>query len=145
LAISLKFDGYRGNLMPEEKAGYVEEMIAAGHTVAVIGDGVNDALALSKASVGVAMGAGGSEPAIAAADIALADDDLRKLIFVRELSQQTLRVIQQNYWLAVGTDLAGSVLALVGILSPLMGGVLHISHAAAITANSGRLLTWQPD
>lgn len=144
LAASLKFDGQRGNLMPEEKAGYVEELIAAGHTVAVIGDGVNDALALSKASVGVAMGAGGSEPAIAAADIALADDDLRKLIFVRQLSQQTLRVIQQNYWLAVGTDLAGSVLALVGILSPLMGGVLHISHAAAITANSGRLLTWQP-
>jgi cation-transporting P-type ATPase C len=144
LAGSLKFDGHRGNLMPEEKAGYVEELIAAGHTVAVIGDGVNDALALSKASVGVAMGAGGSEPAIAAADIALADDDLRKLIFVRELSQQTLRVIQQNYWLAVGTDLAGSVLALVGILSPLMGGVLHVSHAAAITANSGRLLTWQP-
>jgi cation-transporting P-type ATPase C len=144
LAASLKFDGQRGNLMPEEKAGYVEELIAAGHTVAVIGDGVNDALALSKASVGVAMGAGGSEPAIAAADIALADDDLRKLIFVRQLSQQTLRVIQQNYWLAVGTDLAGSVLALVGILSPLMGGVLHISHAVAITANSGRLLTWQP-
>jgi cation-transporting P-type ATPase C len=144
LAASLKFDGHRGNLMPEEKAEYVEELIAAGHTVAVIGDGVNDALALSKASVGVAMGAGGSEPAIAAADIALADDDLRKLIFVKQLSQQTLRVIQQNYWLAVGTDLGGSVLALVGLLSPLMGGVLHVSHAVAITANSGRLLTWQP-
>jgi cation-transporting P-type ATPase C len=145
LAASLKFDGHRGNLMPEEKAGYVEDLIAAGHTVAVIGDGVNDALALSKASVGVAMGAGGSEPAIAAADIALADDDLRKLIFVKQLSQQTLRVIQQNYWLAVGTDLGGSVLALVGLLSPLMGGVLHVSHAVAITASSGRLLTWQPD
>jgi cation-transporting P-type ATPase C len=144
LAKSLKFDGHRGNLMPEEKAGYVEELIAAGHTVAVIGDGVNDALALSKASVGVAMGAGGAEPAIAAADIALADDDLRKLIFVRQLSQQTVRIIHQNYWLAVGTDLAGSVLALVGLLSPVMGGVLHVSHALAITANSGRLLTWQP-
>jgi cation-transporting P-type ATPase C len=144
LAASLKFDGHCGNLMPEEKAGYVEELISAGHRVAVIGDGVNDALALSKASVGVAMGAGGSEPAIAAADIALADDDLRKLIFVKQLSQQTLRVIQQNYWLAVGTDLGGSVLALVGLLSPLMGGVLHVSHAVAITANSGRLLTWQP-
>jgi cation-transporting P-type ATPase C len=90
------------------------------------------------------MGAGGSEPAIAAADIALADDDLRKLIFVRQLSQQTLRVIQQNYWLAVGTDLAGSVLALADLLSPVWGGVLHVSHAVAITANSGRLLTWQP-
>jgi cation-transporting P-type ATPase C len=144
LATSLHFDGYRGNLMPEDKAGYVEELIVAGHTVAVIGDGVNDALALSKASVGVAMGAGGSEPAISVADIALADDDLRKLIFVRQLSQQTLRVIHQNYWLAVGTDLAGSVLALVGLLSPVWGGVLHVSHAVAITANSGRMLSWQP-
>jgi cation-transporting P-type ATPase C len=55
-----------------------------------------------------------------------------------------VRIIHQNYWLAVGTDLAGSVLALVGLLSPVMGGVLHVSHAMAITANSGRLLTWQP-
>jgi cation-transporting P-type ATPase C len=140
----LRFDGQRGDLLPEEKADYVEGLLAQGHTVAVIGDGVNDALALSKASVGVAMGAGGSEAAIAAADIALADDDLGKLIFVRRLSQHTVRVIHQNYWLAVGTDLVGSVLALAGRLTPFLGGLLHISHAAAITANSGRLLTWQP-
>ena len=144
LADSLRFDGQRGDLLPEEKADYVEGLLAQGHTVAVIGDGVNDALALSKASVGVAMGAGGSEAAIAAADIALADDDLGKLIFVRRLSQHTVRVIHQNYWLAVGTDLVGSVLALAGRLTPFLGGLLHISHAAAITANSGRLLTWQP-
>jgi len=94
--------------------------------------------------VGVAMGAGGSEPAIAAADIALADDDLKRLIFVRRLSQQAVGVIHQNYWLALGTDLAGSLLALAGFLTPVLGGLLHVSHALAITANSGRLLTWQP-
>ena len=144
LAKSLQFDGYGSELMPEAKARYVEDLIAGGHTVAVIGDGVNDALALSKASVGVAMGAGGSEPAIAAADIALADDDLKRLIFVRRLSQQAVGVIHQNYWLALGTDLAGSLLALAGFLTPVLGGLLHVSHALAITANSGRLLTWQP-
>ncbi len=143
LAGPLHFDGYRGNLRPEEKALYVEELVASGHTVAFIGDGVNDAPALSKASVGVAMGAAGSEAAIAAADIALADDNLMGLILVRRLSRQTVRVIHQNYWLALGTDLAGSVLALAGFLTPFLGGLLHIGHAAAIAANSGRLLTWQ--
>jgi cation-transporting P-type ATPase C len=144
LADSFQFDGYGGDLLPEEKATYVENLIGQGHTVAVIGDGINDALALAKASVGVAMGAGGSEAAIAAADIALADDDLGRLLVVRRLSQQTVRVINQNYWLAVGTDLAGSVLGLMGLLSPVLGGLLHVSHALAITANSGRLLTWEP-
>ncbi len=144
LAGPLHFDGYRGNLRPEEKAVYVEELVALGHTVAFVGDGVNDAPALSKASVGVAMGAAGSEAAITAADIALADDNLMNLILVRRLSRQTVRVIHQNYWLALGTDLAGSVLALAGFLTPFLGGLLHIGHAAAIAANSGRLLTWQP-
>ena len=70
------FEGSAGNLLPADKAHYVERLVAAGRRVAVVGDGVNDALALSKAQVGVAMGAGGAEAAIAAADIALADSDL---------------------------------------------------------------------
>jgi len=92
----------------------------------------------------VAMGAGGSETAIAAADIALADDDLRRLIFLRGLSRQTVRVIRQNYRLAVATDLVGSLMAVWGRLTPVLGGLMHLGHAAAISLNSGRLLTWKP-
>ncbi len=90
------------------------------------------------------MGAGGSEAAVAAADIALADDDLSKLIFVRQLSRQTKRVIRQNFWLAVTTDLVGAVLAVWGRLSPVLGGSMHVGHALAISANSAQMLTWQP-
>jgi len=144
LAQPLGFDGCGAALLPEDKARYVEGLAARGLTVAVIGDGVNDGPALSQADVGVAMGAGGSEAAVAAADISLADDDLHKLIFLRQLSLQTVRVIHQNYWLALTTDLVGAALALWGRLSPVVGGLIHVGHAAAILANSGRLLTWKP-
>ncbi len=138
------FDGYAGDLLPEEKAAYVAHLAERGLTVTFVGDGVNDAPALTKAEVGVAMGAGGSETAIATADIALVDDDLRRLIFVRQLSQQTLRVISQNYWLALTTNILGSLLAVTGRLTPVLGGVLHITHAGLIAVNSTRLLSWQP-
>ncbi len=131
-------------MLPEEKAAYVADLLDRGRTVAFIGDGVNDAPALTKAEVGVAMGAGGSEAAIAAADIALVDDDLRRLLYLRQLSDQTLSIIQQNFWLALTTDLLGAGLALTGRLTPVVGGILHVGHAALISANSGRLLTWQP-
>ena len=138
------FDGFAGDLLPEEKAAYVAHLADRGLTVAFVGDGVNDAPALTKAEVGVAMGAGGSETAIATADIALVDDDLRRLIFVRQLSRQTLLIIQQNYWLALTTNILGSLLAILGRLTPVLGGLLHITHAGLIAANSTRLLSWQP-
>ena len=72
------------------------------------------------------------------------DDDLRRLIFVRQLSRQTLRVIQQNFWLALSTDILGALLAIMGRLTPVIGGLMHITHAGLIAANSTRLLSWQP-
>ena len=144
LAEAKGFDGFAGDLLPEEKAAYVAHLTDRGLTVAFVGDGVNDAPALTKAEVGVAMGAGGSETAIATADIALVDDDLRRLVFVRQLSRQTLGIIQQNYRLALITNIAGALLAVIGRLTPVLGGFLHITHAGLIAANSTRLLSWQP-
>ncbi|MGA7577831.1 MAG: heavy metal translocating P-type ATPase [Desulfobaccales bacterium] len=144
LARRFNFEGAAGALLPGDKCHYVDELVAAGRQVAVVGDGVNDALALSRAQVGVAMGAGGAEAAIAAADIALADSDLSRLLFVRRLSRQTLRVMEQNYWLAVSTDLLGALLIMGGRLGPLMAGAIHVAHTLGIFFNSSRLLGWRP-
>jgi cation-transporting P-type ATPase C len=140
IAQSLGFETYRAAISPQEKSDYVEELTASHHQVAVVGDGVNDALALSKAHVGIAMGAGGAEAALVAADITLVDNDLQKLLFIRQLSRRTRQVIEQNYWIAVSTDLLGALLALLGRLTPVRASAIGLGHAVGILINSSRLL-----
>lgn len=137
------FDECRAELMPEEKAQRVDELKHRA-SVVMVGDGVNDALALARADIGIAMGAAGAEVAMEAADIALADSDLEGLMKVRNLSHQTMRVIDQNHYLAVSTDLIGAALAMLGFLSPVLAGMIHILHTGGILLNSGRLLHWEP-
>ena len=144
IAQRLGFETYRAAISPLEKADYVEALTASHQQVAVVGDGVNDALALSKAQVGIAMGVGGAEAALVAADITLADNDLQKLLFVRQLSRQTRQVIEQNYWIAVSTDLFGALLALVGGLTPVRASAIGLGHAVGIFFNSSRLLREKP-
>jgi cation-transporting P-type ATPase C len=137
------FDECRAELMPEEKAQRVDEL-RQNASVVMVGDGVNDALALARADIGVAMGAAGAEVAMEAADIALADSDLEGLMKVRNLSHRTMRTIDQNHYLAVSTDLIGAALAMLGFLSPVLAGLIHIAHTGGILLNSGRLLSWEP-
>ncbi|MFP4279244.1 MAG: heavy metal translocating P-type ATPase [Halochromatium sp.] len=157
LSRELGLDACYAELLPEDKAEMVRRLRsefdtgAAGRVggratggIVMIGDGVNDALALSEADVGIAMGAGGSEVAIEVADIALADSDIQKLVTLHELSRATLRRADQNYALAVGTDLIGIVFGALGRLSPAMGGMIHILHTLGILANSSRLLAFKP-
>jgi cation-transporting P-type ATPase C len=81
---------------------------------------------------------------VEAADIALADNDLNRLIRLRQLSRQTLRVVEQNHWLAVSTNALGILLATAGRLSPLTAGLFHVVHTLGIMLNSRRLLRWVP-
>jgi cation-transporting P-type ATPase C len=141
----LGLDGYRAAMLPEEKAEYLERLEADDNRVMMVGDGVNDALALAKASVGVAMGAGGSEVAVEASDIALVTDDLRGLVVIRVLSSRTLRIIEQNFWLATTTNIAGITLGTLGWLTPMMAGIMHIGHTLGIMINSSRLLGWNEE
>jgi cation-transporting P-type ATPase C len=122
LCARLDLDEYHASVLPERKAEIVRAMRAAGRRVLMVGDGINDALAL------------------AAADIALVNDDLRGLVYVRELSRATLAVVHQNFWIATGSNLLGVVLGATGLLSPVMAGLLHVAHSAGVLANSSRLL-----
>lgn len=142
LGESLGLDGHRGDLLPEDKAAHIRDLQARGGRVLMVGDGVNDALALSDATVGVAMGAGGAEVALIAADISLMRNELLDLAYARELSQASFRVIEQNFWIAVLTDVVGGTAGFLGLLPPVLGGAVHIAHSLLIAWNSSRLLTW---
>ena len=144
LAKRLGIASVHASVMPEDKAVIVDDLQAGGASVMMVGDGVNDALALTHADVGVAMGAGGSEVAIEAADIALVNDDLGGLVYVQSLSQATLRVVHQNFWIATGSNLVGVVFGAAGLLSPVMAGMIHIAHSLGVLANSARLLRYEP-
>ena len=133
----LNLDQCFHSVMPGTKARIVAGLRQPGLRVMMVGDGINDALALAEADVGVAMGRGGSEVAIEAADIALVNDDLEGLVYVRGLSKTTLRVIHQNFWIATGSNLAGVALGALGLLSPVAAGLIHIVHTRG---RAGQLL-----
>lgn len=144
LADKLGIRDCHSSILPEEKATIVATMQDNGQKVLMVGDGINDALALARADVGVAMGAGGSEVAIEAADIALVKDDLDGLAYVHSLSQATIKTVHQNFWIATGSNIVGVVLGAAGYLTPVMAGLLHIFHSLGVLANSSRLLAYEP-
>jgi len=144
LADKLGFDKCYASVLPQQKAEIVKE-IQKEHKVTMIGDGINDVLALVDSDLGIAMGAMGSDVAIEAADIALVDDDLEKILHLRMLSRKTKEVINQNFMLATGSNILGAFLGAAGILSPVMAGMIHISHTLGVMANSSRLLSYSPD
>jgi Cd2+/Zn2+-exporting ATPase len=123
-------DELRAELLPAEKVDAVESLTARFGTVAMVGDGVNDAPALARASIGVAMGAAGSDAAIETADIALMSDDLTKLPWLVHHSRRTLRVIRQNITFSLGVKAVFVALTFLG----------YSSLWAAIAADTGASL-----
>ena len=95
VAKELGVDEVRANLMPEGKVTAIEELKKQGHRVAMIGDGINDAPALATADVGIAMGGGGTQAALEAADIVLMTDDLSKIVSARAIARRAYRTIQE--------------------------------------------------
>ena len=130
----------RGNLLPDAKAAAVAEFQAAGHTVVMVGDGVNDAAALATADVGVAMGVAGSELAWEAGDVALLREDLMRLPELAARSRHAMRVVRGNLWFTAGYNVLGLTLAALGVLPPFLAASLQVVPDVGIMANSGRLL-----
>lgn len=132
------------SVMPEDKAAIVKSLKDEDNKVLMVGDGINDALALAEGDIGIAMGAGGSEVAIEAADIALVTDELDGIVYVHSLSKQTLKIVHENFWIATGSNILGVILGATGLLSPVAAGLIHITHTLGILLNSGRLLNFEP-
>jgi len=132
-------DEMQCDLLPEQKLAYVEKMMEA-HTVTFIGDGINDALALSKAHTGIAMGAMGSDTAIQSADIALMNNNLSNIPYVIKLAQKTRDIIYQNIVLAFGVSMVMIFLAGAGILPPIASAFFHNIGAFLVLLNSGRVI-----
>ncbi len=138
-ATTYGFDGVYADLMPEEKAQIVQSLKKEYGKVVMVGDGVNDTLAMSQADVAIAFACGGSEAAIEVANIAITDSNPADIVKLYDLSYKSLRVVNQNYWIGTGTNLAGVGLAAVGLLSPVAAGAIHLGHTVGIMANSSKI------
>ena len=130
----------RAELLPSDKVAAVEELVRQYETVAMIGDGVNDAPAMGRATIGIAMGAAGSDAAIEAADVALMSDDLSRLPWLIHHSRRTLGIIKQNIALSLGVKALFVVLTVAGYAS-LWGAIAaDMGVSLVVIANALRLL-----
>ena len=144
IAEQLGIDDVRAELLPADKAKRIEELIAAGHKVAMVGDGVNDAPALATATVGLALGGVGSDLAAEAGDLVLMGDPLRPLPGLLRLSRQLVIVIRQSIFVfAFGMNAFGMLLGSLGWINPAVAAVFHEFSSLAVMLNAMRLLWFE--
>jgi Cd2+/Zn2+-exporting ATPase/Cu+-exporting ATPase len=135
----LGLDEVHAELLPDQKVAQIMALRAAGRRVAMVGDGINDAPALTEASVGVAMGSG-TDVARESADVVLLGNDLKKFVETVQVARRCRRIIWFNFAGTLAVDSIGMGLAAVGMLNPLFAAFIHVSSELAFILNSGRLL-----
>ncbi|MXM64392.1 cadmium-translocating P-type ATPase [Streptomyces sp. HUCO-GS316] len=143
VAMDLGIDEAHARCTPEGKADLVRGLQKRGHRVAVIGDGVNDAAALARADLGIAMGSG-TDVAIGAADVTLVREDIEALADAVRLARRTLGTIRVNLFWAFGYNAVTVPLAMVGLLNPMLAAAAMSASSVLVVANSLRLRGWQP-
>ena len=141
IAAQAGVDEYYAQLLPEDKVRVVKELKEKYGSVAMVGDGVNDAPAMAVSNVGIAMGAAGTDVAIEAGDIVLMSDDLSKINYVRELSRKTVNIIKQNIAVSLINIAFMVAVALLGYLGLVTGLLLNEISALLVIGNALRLLT----
>ncbi|MHC4625056.1 MAG: HAD-IC family P-type ATPase, partial [Planctomycetota bacterium] len=142
VAAELSCTDYKAHCLPQDKLAIVERLKKDGHTVVVVGDGINDAPALAAGDLGIAMGAAGSDVAINSASIALMSDDLNRLPFLVRLSRKTRGVINQNLSFGVLFIILGVAAASMAWLPAIYAAFLHFVGSLIVVFNSARLVRY---
>ena len=142
VAAELACTDFKAHCLPQDKLAIVEQIKKDGHTVVVVGDGINDAPALAAGDLGIAMGAAGSDVAINSASIALMSDDLKRLPFLVRLSQKTGKVIYQNLGFGIFFIFLGIAAGAAAWLPAMYAAVLHFVGSLVVVFNSARLVRY---
>ena len=135
IAAQLGLNDYRAEVLPEDKAVYIEEEQRQGHKVLMIGDGINDAPALSRADIGIAIGSGASI-AREVSDIVIAAEDLRELVLTRNISEKLMKRINRNYRFVLGFNGMLILLGAFGVLAPSASALLHNTSTLLLSLDS---------
>lgn len=143
IAAPLGIREVHADCLPEDKLKYIGAYQEKGNAVCMIGDGINDAPALKKADVGIAMGGTGSDIAVDAADIALVDDEIRELPHLLSLSRRMMTTIKVNLTFSMTLNFLAIALAITGLLGPVIGALVHNAGSVLVIINSARLLKWK--
>jgi P-type E1-E2 ATPase len=130
----------RADLLPEDKMNIVKELKSRSRQICMIGDGVNDALALRSADAGIAMGGIGSDIAIESADAVLVSDEIKRLPYLFSLMQKVMKKVQVNILASLIINLSAVVLSALGVLNPITGALWHNCGSVFVVVNAALLL-----